>query len=57
MQVWNILLRKSQLEMILEFRQTIESGGSICRQLIMGSGKTTVRTHTPSITYPDPYPS
>jgi len=39
---WNILLRKSQLAMIEEFRQTIESGGSIVQQLLMGSGKTTV---------------
>jgi hypothetical protein len=40
--IWNILLRKKQVEMVTEFRETLKEGGSLCRQLIMGSGKTTV---------------
>jgi hypothetical protein len=40
--IWNILLRRKQVDMVDEFRKRISDGGSLCRQLIMGSGKTTV---------------
>jgi len=39
--VWNIMLFKAQLEMVREFKHTVDGGGSLVRQLIMGSGKTT----------------
>jgi len=40
--IWNIVLRDAQVEMIDEFLKVLHAGGSLCRQLIMGSGKTTV---------------
>jgi thiol-disulfide isomerase/thioredoxin len=40
--IWNLMLREAQVEMIDEFMTTLNAGGSLCRQLIMGSGKTTV---------------
>ena len=39
---WNLVLFKAQIDMVSEFRKTVLAGGSVVRQLIMGSGKTTV---------------
>lgn len=39
---YNILLRKSQVELIEEFQRQVEAGRSLCHQMIMGAGKTTV---------------
>ena len=39
---WNLVLFPAQVEMVTEFKKTVASGGSLVRQLIMGSGKTTV---------------
>ena len=54
---WNLLLRKGQLDMVKEFKQTVDAGGSVCRQLIMGSGKTTVRGPAPIDPNPTPNPN
>ena len=40
---WNIMMFDKQVEMVNEFRNTVAEDGSMVRQLIMGSGKTTVR--------------
>mmetsp|Transcript_7246 Transcript_7246/g.21392 ORF Transcript_7246/g.21392 Transcript_7246/m.21392 type:complete len:5155 (-) Transcript_7246:1654-17118(-) len=39
---WNIMLFAKQIDMVDEFRKAVNSNGSMVRQLIMGSGKTTV---------------
>ena len=39
---WNIMMFDKQVEMVDEFRKTVAEDGSMVRQLIMGSGKTTV---------------
>jgi superfamily II DNA or RNA helicase len=38
----NIMLRISQIKLVRRFMKAYESGGSLCHQLIMGAGKTTV---------------
>ncbi len=38
----NIILRDAQIALVNRFVQSFESGGSLCHQLIMGAGKTTV---------------
>ena len=38
----DIVLRKSQVELIEKFKRTITAGESMCHQMIMGAGKTTV---------------
>ena len=38
----NMMLRDSQIRLVRRFVQAFESGGSLCHQLIMGAGKTTV---------------
>jgi hypothetical protein len=38
----NMMLRDSQIRLVKRFVQAFESGGSLCHQLIMGAGKTTV---------------
>ena len=40
--IHNIILRKSQVELINTFKQKIKSQQSTCHQMLMGSGKTTV---------------
>lgn len=40
--IWNISLRSSQVEMVNGFLATIMANDSVVRQLMMGSGKTTV---------------
>jgi hypothetical protein len=37
----DIVLRKSQVELIEKFKRTIAAGESMCHQMIMGAGKTT----------------
>ncbi|KAH0483650.1 MAG: uncharacterized protein KVP18_004957 [Porospora cf. gigantea A] len=39
---YNILLRKSQVELISKFVAAVKEGRSVCHQMIMGAGKTTV---------------
>eukprot|EP00917_Polyrhabdina_sp_WS-2016_P024025 GHVP01052046.1.p1 GENE.GHVP01052046.1~~GHVP01052046.1.p1 ORF type:complete len:1824 (-),score=350.62 GHVP01052046.1:2389-7860(-) len=39
---YDILLRKSQIELINTFLSAVRSGNSLCHQMIMGAGKTTV---------------
>ncbi|KAJ1607845.1 putative EF hand domain-containing protein [Cryptosporidium canis] len=39
---YNILLRKDQVELILKLYHSATNGTSICHQMIMGAGKTTV---------------
>ena len=38
---WNILLRKKQVEIVLDFVAQVKSGNSKVKQMIMGEGKTT----------------
>lgn len=38
----NILLRKSQVEMVLDYMNALRSGTGMVKQMIMGAGKTTV---------------
>ena len=38
----NIVLRKQQCQLVVRFLHTVETGKSLCHQLIMGAGKTTV---------------
>jgi hypothetical protein len=38
----NILLRKSQVEMVLDYMKALKSGTGMVKQMIMGAGKTTV---------------
>ena len=40
--IHNIILRKSQVDLINTFKQKIKSQQSTCHQMLMGSGKTTV---------------
>eukprot|EP01038_Epipyxis_sp_PR26KG_P004458 gene4458-6304_t len=40
--IWNIQLRKKQIEIIDEFRTCLASGTSRVKQMIMGAGKTSV---------------
>ena len=40
--IHNIILRKSQVELINTFKEKIKNGKSTCHQMLMGSGKTTV---------------
>ncbi len=39
---YNLVLRKSQIELMHKFMRTLNEGKSMCNQMIMGSGKTTV---------------
>eukprot|EP01083_Nonionella_stella_P030773 84290_1 len=39
---WNILLRQQQVLLVREFMESIRSGNSLVKQMIMGAGKTTV---------------
>jgi hypothetical protein len=39
---WNILLRKMQVVMVREFVNSVRTGNSMVKQMIMGAGKTTV---------------
>ena len=48
----NILLRKSQCELVDKFRQSIEENGSLCHPMIMGAGKTTVVAPLLALLYP-----
>ena len=38
----NILLRKSQVEMVLDYMGALKKGNGMVKQMIMGAGKTTV---------------
>ena len=40
--IHNIILRGSQIELINKFMEAANRGGSMCHQMIMGAGKTTV---------------
>eukprot|EP01038_Epipyxis_sp_PR26KG_P004031 gene4031-5768_t len=40
--VWNIQLRKKQVEIVNDFRSCLEGGRSKVKQMIMGAGKTSV---------------
>jgi hypothetical protein len=40
--VWNIQLRRKQVEIVNDFRENIANGRSKVKQMIMGAGKTTV---------------
>jgi hypothetical protein len=40
--IYNILLHKSQVELIAQFLKAVRGGRSMCHQMIMGAGKTTV---------------
>lgn len=40
--IHNIILRSSQIELITKFIAAADKGGSMCHQMIMGAGKTTV---------------
>ena len=40
--MFDIMLRRRQVEMVNDFVSTCEKGGSSCQQMIMGAGKTTV---------------
>ncbi|CAK0887697.1 unnamed protein product [Prorocentrum cordatum] len=40
--LFNVLLRKSQVKLLDTFMRSAESGKSVCHQMIMGEGKTTV---------------
>ena len=39
---WNILLRKKQVDIVLDFVEQVRQGKSKVKQMIMGAGKTTV---------------
>lgn len=40
--VWNIQLRKKQVEIVNDFRECLATGRSKVKQMIMGAGKTSV---------------
>ena len=40
--VWNIQLRKKQVEIVNDFRECLSTGRSKVKQMIMGAGKTSV---------------
>ncbi len=39
---WNIMLRKSQISMVIDYMDSIRNNKSMVKQMIMGAGKTTV---------------
>jgi hypothetical protein len=39
---WNLMLRKPQVEMVVDYLESIRTGKSMVKQMIMGAGKTTV---------------
>ena len=39
---YSLMLRKSQVELVDKFIQVLKNNGSMCHQMIMGAGKTTV---------------
>jgi hypothetical protein len=41
----NILLRKSQVEMVLDYMKALQSGTGMVKQMIMGAGNTTGTRH------------
>eukprot|EP00961_Rhodomonas_salina_P160938 2166971-Rhodomonas_salina.3 len=49
--VWNLLLRRKQIEIVRNFVSVVRNGGSKVKQMIMGAGKTTV---SPPHARPDP---
>jgi late competence protein required for DNA uptake (superfamily II DNA/RNA helicase) len=40
--VWNIQLRKKQVDIVNDFRENLKNGTSKVKQMIMGAGKTSV---------------
>ena len=40
--VWNILLRKKQVDVVRNFQASLNAGTSKVKQMIMGAGKTSV---------------